>query len=335
MRIKKILTAFLPLFLTSILTSANCDTLFLTPDSSLRVICCRYDDIIYEIAVDDTKKSLMLLAISEPFAIPMFLQKSTSIYHVSADKYLPVYGEEDWYRYELVRYVITVIGNDYSIKKTYRYTDYPRLSESQIDNIVSNAKNILSNDFIKKRYSKLDKNIEGFENDSYVRNIGFLAIGILNGNDECLKLFNDVSEECTGGEGCGFYSELQRVLSLTEFKLVLKPTGYKNFHFDKYLVSRNASKKNTESSFNDEDVKFETRLTALPQVVSYSKLLSHNNRELKVWSTDTLVFDNIKYVHYHVGEDNGTNLVTTFHFAQKIGSNKVFIYDVINDRIND
>jgi len=227
-----------------------------------------------------------------------------------------------------------VNGNNYSIKKTYKYTDYPRLSESQIDNIVSNAKNILSNDFIKKRYRILDKNIEGFENDSYVRNIGFLAIGILNGNDECLKLFNDVSEECTGGEGCGFYSELQRMLSLTEFKLVMKPQDNKDFHFDKYLMRKNVSSKEIDYSSKGQDLKFEDRLKTLPQVVSYSKLLSHNNRELKVWSTDTLVFDDIKYVHYHVGEDNGTNLVTAFHFAQRVSSNKVFIYDIINDQGN-
>jgi hypothetical protein len=198
--------------------SAVVDTLYLTVDSSLVITYEEFNGTYYDVTVFDRVKNVLLYRISDVAATTRIVKKSTDTYHVAAETYLPEFGKENWKPFEFVRYVIKIRGNEYSFFKTYQFVNYPRLTKSQMDNIINNAENILTNDYVRKKFnSNHEEREKSVESESYLRNVGFLALGILNGNSICLDLFNNVSDECTGGEGCEAYIELQTALSYTEY----------------------------------------------------------------------------------------------------------------------
>ena len=86
-----------------------------------------------------------------------------------------------------------------------------------------------------------------------------------------------------------------------------------------------------KSKFDEEKVM--DSISKFPEVVFYSKeLMKTSKRHLKIWSSDTLEFNKIEHVIYHVGEDNGDFLVSKFKFAKPINSNEIMYFDIFKNK---
>ena len=198
-----------------------------------------YENRWVDTKIIDRKRNVTLYDIDEFIATTQFTQHDKDNFYISAWTYLPVYGEEEWKSYEFVRYHLKIDGASCSFNKMSTLNRLPHLTPAQMRNVLKNARNIHTNDLIVRRTNFEDENSVGMiENDSYVRNIGFLAIGIFNGNEECLRLFNDVSEQCTGGEGCEAYIQLQTALTYAGYERIERsdPPGKRRSHI--YLLRK-------------------------------------------------------------------------------------------------
>jgi len=211
---------------------AQCDTLYLKSDSSLVIIYS--DKYNYVMSVYDKQKDLMLFDIPGWAANSRLIIKPNNTYHIAVERYLPERGKVDWHKYEIVRYVLWVNGDQHSFFKTYDYVNYPKLDTTAIGKIVSESKEILTNTHCIE-YIESDSSYPfTMNNCAFVRNIGFLMLGILNGSEQCLNRFNEVYNKCTGGEGCEAYRGMQKTLSYTDYELYYRNSERRYF----YLVKK-------------------------------------------------------------------------------------------------
>lgn len=231
--IKNILLISIFIVLVSSNLKAKNDTLYLKKDSSI-VIVYNQDSAnsIYFVSVYDKRKDIILYEMPRMAANSRLIRKTNNLYHIVVEAYYPVYGKSSWKKYELVRYILWINGNKHSFFNSYAYVNYPKLTDAQLLQILKESEDIHTNSFFKVQN----------KNDCYVRNIGLLGIGILNGNSDCLKRFNEVGNMCTGGEGCEIYSAIQKELSYTDYELCVRKQA--GSYFPYYLKKKIHPNKN-------------------------------------------------------------------------------------------
>ncbi len=109
---------------------AQYDTLYLKSDSSLRIIYSNE----YGVSVYDKQKDIALFEIPGWAASSRLIIKPNNTYHIAVECNLPKNDKAAWHKYEIVRYVLWVNGDQHSFFKTYDYVNYPKLSTKEIDN---------------------------------------------------------------------------------------------------------------------------------------------------------------------------------------------------------
>lgn len=194
---------------------AQTDTLFLKNDSSIIISSCDNHVKVY-----DKNKKIYLFDMPGWAGSSKLVKKPNNIYHIVVEGYLPELGKTDWKKYEFVRYILWINGNEHSFYKSYANVNYSKLSQIQIDSILENAKDIYNCSYFESQ-DPIEKEIYLDCPDCYcyTRNIGLLALGILNGDTNCLKRFNEVGMYCKGGVGCETYRSFQKELSYTDYEL--------------------------------------------------------------------------------------------------------------------
>jgi hypothetical protein len=206
---------------------AQNDTTYLTADSNLMVI----DSEDFErFRVVDRDKRIVLYFLPPVYGNSKFEQIDSSTYQISLSSYLPIPGIFDWSSYEIMRYRIKIFENKYSFFQLNFDRKYPKLNNTEINEIIENAVNPRTHPLIKNHYPNIP---ERWRNDAYTRNVGLLTLGILNGSDSCLMLFNTIPDLCTGGEGCQAYYGMQRILAFTGLKLYWRDKNRKTYYLKK------------------------------------------------------------------------------------------------------